>query len=481
MAFFLIAFIVSIFATILTWIPTLATRKLGLMSIFPQIYKTAEKNLVGQGLSIFAFAFFLYAILQSQAFQVLFSSKRKWLEKRKYFTIALVTLSAALLSSWFSWFDEFIHFYPLISPLFLTMGFDDFSSVLCLYGGSIVGLLGAISPQVMDQWFSASFGNAGKNFNYNGLAGIEFRIFTFVLFSSLIIFFNILYCNKNRNKSENKWIETTEIKSLPNFNWRKKLILMTAGFFLLTSIIAQLPKVAENFEINFLTKNIPFLSSGDYEEKSYKELGVIGGKKIAKVEVKRQNYWEKFGKWGERSINCWLVVGGIIICLLAQENIIKNLIKAIQSTIPLVLTYIISAVPATILDSSGVSENLAKLILPETANHSFEYKALFSVFFFSFLISVFITSPSLVAGLVAVFAPALFAISEPLLIYAAVFARAGTVLGLAFSPFNGILHASLEKSKITYKQFIQKTWKLFSAMSLTMSTLIILWSILKVV
>ena len=60
--------------------------------------------------------------------------------------------------------------------------------------------------------------------------------------------------------------------------------------------------------------------------------------------------------------------------------------------------------------------------------------------------------------LVAVFAPTLLAISDSTLIYAAIFAWLGGIIGMAFSPNNGILMASLEKSKISYKQFIKKTW-----------------------
>ena len=50
---------------------------MGLADIIPYIYKTAGETLVDQGLPTFAFAFFLYAILQSQAFQALFSSHRE--------------------------------------------------------------------------------------------------------------------------------------------------------------------------------------------------------------------------------------------------------------------------------------------------------------------------------------------------------------------------------------------------------------------
>ena len=123
MPFFLITFLISIGAILLTW-TSLASTPIGITNIFQCIYKTTAKRLAGQGLSIFAFAFFLHAILQSQVFQALFASKRKWLEKKKYFTIGLITIVAALLSSNLSWFDEFVHFYPLVIPLLMAMGFD---------------------------------------------------------------------------------------------------------------------------------------------------------------------------------------------------------------------------------------------------------------------------------------------------------------------------------------------------------------------
>jgi len=54
-------------------------------------------------------------------------------------------------------------------------------------------------------------------------------------------------------------------------------------------------------------------------------------------------------------------------------------------------------------------------------------------------------------------APTLLAVSESMLIYAAIFAWIGAILGCAFSPFHGVLLTSLNKIKMSYKQFIQKT------------------------
>jgi len=53
----------------------------------------------GNGLSIIAMAFLLYALLQSKSIQALFTSKRKWLQKRKLVAVAIITITTSLLAS----------------------------------------------------------------------------------------------------------------------------------------------------------------------------------------------------------------------------------------------------------------------------------------------------------------------------------------------------------------------------------------------
>ena len=43
----------------------------------------------------------------------------------------------------------------------------------------------------------------------------------------------------------------------------------------------------------------------------------------------------------------------------------ESLVTAIQSSIPLLIIYIFAAVPAKIIENSGISENLAEKILPD--------------------------------------------------------------------------------------------------------------------
>src|SRR2546421_208530 len=128
------------------------------------------------------------------------------------------------------------------------MGFDAFSSVLCLYGGSLAGLMGLISTCRWQTHFEQSFGSVQGKINYNGLAGIGFGLVSFVIFVSLVILFNIWYCSRNRVKVLSK--EKNLIKSVapPKFNRKRKIILAVAGFFLLGSILAQVSPLANKLE-----------------------------------------------------------------------------------------------------------------------------------------------------------------------------------------------------------------------------------------
>jgi len=73
----------------------------------------------------------------------------------------------------------------------MAMGFDIFSSILCLYGGSIAGLMGMASSERMKEHFSLVAGKVKGKVNYGGFSGIDFRLITFALFVSIIILFNV--------------------------------------------------------------------------------------------------------------------------------------------------------------------------------------------------------------------------------------------------------------------------------------------------
>src|SRR4051794_21271014 len=96
-----------------------------------------------------------------------------------------------------------------------------------------------------------------------------------------------------------------------------------------------------------------------------------------------------------------------------------NLVTAIQSSIPILLIYIFSAVPAKIIENSGLSNSLTEKLLPTSISPNFKYLALFSVFGLSVLFTFFLDSTSIISALVSAFAPTLLVFSDQILIYAA--------------------------------------------------------------
>lgn len=126
----------------------------------------------------------------------------------------------------------------------MAMGFDVFSSILCLYGGSVAGLMGLTSSERMRRYFDDSFGNVGENIDYSGTSGMGFRIISFLLFSTIIILFNIWYCSRNKKKLLDKENNLVVKEGDLSFNRTRKIILAVAGFFLLGSVLGQISPLA---------------------------------------------------------------------------------------------------------------------------------------------------------------------------------------------------------------------------------------------
>ena len=461
--------------TFLTWIPKLAPHPQGIVSLIPTIYEAGKEILVSQGLGFIIFAFFLYALLQSQSFQALFISRQKWLKKRRFLTIALITILVALLSTSLSKFDEFIHFYPLLIPLFLAMGFDTFSALLCIYGGSLAGLFGVISSGRMLTHFNQSFGSVKGKINYSGNFGIGFRITAWIFFVTITVLFNLWYSRRNSGSTAPKKPNSSPPPKVPKLTSARKFILVISGVFLVGSILAQIPAIARKLE-GPLQKVPPQISS-EFETTDYKEVGEIGQMKIAKVEKKKEGYWGTFGNWGERALDCWFLVGGIIICLVAKLNLFQVLIKAAQKVLPLILiNYVLTYVPVFILQKSGMTGRLTTLLSSAEVQKNIKYIALLAVFGLSLIFSFLINNTWIAVAVVSILAPTLLNISESTLLYAALFAWMGHIVGSAYSPTNGILIESLEKNHLTYRQFLKKIWKLGLILLLTSLLLILVWS-----
>src|SRR4051812_15792638 len=97
------------------------------------------------------------------------------------------------------------------------MGFDIFSSVLCLYGGGMAGIIGSMSTQNYSHYFKDV---SGEGISLTGADGIIFRVIVWVILTSLMVFFNIWYCNKVYRAPEQKKNISKEknAEKIPPFN-----------------------------------------------------------------------------------------------------------------------------------------------------------------------------------------------------------------------------------------------------------------------
>jgi len=70
------------------------------------------------------------------------------------------------------------------------MGFDTFSSLLCLYGGSAVGIIGSIGSQGRQHFFNKIVNPKAKT-HFTGSEGRSFSIMVWLILTTILVFFNI--------------------------------------------------------------------------------------------------------------------------------------------------------------------------------------------------------------------------------------------------------------------------------------------------
>jgi uncharacterized ion transporter superfamily protein YfcC len=482
MHIYLLSSLVLLGITVLTWIPKLATTPMGILDIIPAIFKTAQDKifkLSGNGLTTLALAFLIYAFLESKVLQNLFASQQeKWKKsQRPWVMVSILTIFASLMSTTSAWYDEFILLYPLMVPLFLSLGLDTFTALLCFFGGSSAGLLGIVSPQ----WIGEA-GNGyvnphvkSKEYEIKGTSGMDFRIAVWLIFTTIVVLFNIWYCSKIYQKPVSKTpqkplLEIKKEPKKPKFTGRQGIILAVFGIFLIGSILGQLNFFAsDKAEKTRLCDNNPYVSSSFAKEEKYLTVGEVVSEesgvepvKIAKViepKPDRKAFWKTFGKWKGLQDASWCVIGGIIICLLSKQNIAVCLVKSAQKAIPIIFAYLLVNTAVTIAKEAGMPGQIKNLLLSDKVTTQAGTFALFTIFFVFLLISIF--SPGIVPAIFTGIVPALAAISVNTLLYGFLIMMFARMLACTFSPFSAILLTSLETNKISYKEYIKKTWILW--------------------
>jgi len=390
----------------------LIKKKIGLFDIFHIFYITAEDIMKEDFLSLISLSFFLNSFLKSNSLQSFLFYKKEKIKKNRYFFLFIITLFVSFLSSNFSWFDEFIYLYSLLSPFFLLMGFNKFSSFLCIYGGSISGLLGLTSSWRIEKYFNKC------GIVYNNKKVDSFLFFFYLLLTSFFVtfIFNIFYSKKNQKNAKKGFYKKNEKLF---FDVEKKIVFF---LFIITFFLSIFSRI---FIFNIFSSKIfpEFLNTK----------------------------WESFGNWGLMSIDCLFIVSGIFISLISKKKIMENLIESIIMSIPSLLIIIFSSVPSTII-------KITELKIKNDLKNYNDFILLNLIFFFSILISFFFNSTSLIES---IFLLVKNNLNKRILFHGVIFSWIGGIIGTCFSPYNGTLINSLLEIKSTYNYFIKKTYILW--------------------
>ena len=76
------------------------------------------------------------------------------------------------------------------------MGLDTFTALLCFFGGSSAGLLGVVSPTFFIPGINDINLAAKGQVKFNGTSGMGFRVISWLIFTAIVVLFNIWYSKK---------------------------------------------------------------------------------------------------------------------------------------------------------------------------------------------------------------------------------------------------------------------------------------------
>lgn len=151
--------------------------------------------------------------------------------KEKWLIISLILL-IAIGGTTFGMQEETIAFYPILVPIFLAAGYDLIVPVAAVYGGSCIGLMGAlINP------FGTIIASDAAGVSWT--EGIESRIAMLILGSLVLIWYIVRYAEKVKLNPETSILHGLGVKN--PFQDREKSAVegkMTTGTWVLLVLFA---------------------------------------------------------------------------------------------------------------------------------------------------------------------------------------------------------------------------------------------------
>lgn len=223
----------------------------------PNTYETVKSNPQGlydiisapikgvyDTIGIIMFVFILGGIIgvinHSGAFDAGIGSLSKATKGREAILIVIITAVIAVGGTTFGLAEETIAFYPILMPIFLVAGYDAIVCIGAIYLGSTLGtMFSTINP------FCTVIGSNAAGVNFT--EGLIWRSIGLIISVIISLIYIIYYARKVQKDSKNsiiyedkkhieeKFLESYDRNNIPNFNLRRKamLILLLLGFIIM--------------------------------------------------------------------------------------------------------------------------------------------------------------------------------------------------------------------------------------------------------
>lgn len=496
---FLIALFFGLIVVIASWVvPSTSTYKikhLGIIDIFLMPILGFQRDSIIIIFLIF-FTGFLHIVI---ATQVLSNGIKKIANKfsdNLWILITILIVIFAICGSIFSMWEESLPFYPIIAPIFLELGFNEFAPIFIILLGVATGVLSpTLNPFAIGISESAVNTNGTIVSNINGLIP---RFIIFIIFLILAILIGNFYCfqNKKNNtklkiksellqkeilnnnkingakviknnnlqrKSDNNNLNTKKLVVQEKANrskephhkhtfiikkntWSENLIL-TITLIIFLILITSLIPWDNLFNTHFFADVKSWIS-----QNLFYFMGNL--------------FWKPFGNWTFLELSGLFLIGGIIVAIIARLNEKKFFTMFLKdgSSFIILVIFIIAFF-------SGISvlmkeSNLLAILSTdlEAVLRKIPLVYIFLLLFIIFCLLSFII-PSLVSlalGILPIFGPLIFNLthnSNYVALVIIVFVLSSGLINM-ISPSVAVLHGICEIQNITFKCYVKSIYKI---------------------
>jgi len=411
------------------------------------------------GVDLIVFLLFLGAFLQclnhSKALEASICALSKKMKNHEYLFISIFILVFAILGTTYGFSDEAIAFVIILTPLFIALGFDVIMVMVVIFFGAAIGVGTSIINPFTIGSADAALDKIGME-NFGVSDGIIYRC---IMFATMYVVLTTFAClmvkkykfNKKSQVSLNEQIK--ENQKTYDFDLKKKLCMIIFGIVILLMILGSLPwydwtNCMENVQ-NWLHDIFPFISTNS---------SAI-----------------TLGNWYMDSYALVFFLGAVAITIINWKDLdtmISNFFIGFKDFLGVAMTIAFSRGFASALDETGLQGPIVGFV---ASGIGFNQIAGMLVMLLGMTLLGFLmgSQTGYQSGIFPIFAQALDKCNYSVSMGIIMGGGFSTAYASLVSPTNAYLNIALSQNNLNLKTYYKNTWKLSSAIWLTMAGLVV--------